>query len=151
MKRAQEEIVGFAVIMIIVAVILIIFLGLYLKKPTSGTTDDFVLGNFVEVLSNYNTDCETNRYIRAPIKDVVSECRDNKKCLDGRNSCDVLEATTKEILGKTWPVGPDWPHKGYEIQIEDDGVIILEFEEGAKTGNYRAYKGIVGINLKIYN
>lgn len=155
-KLAQEEIVGFAVIMILVAIILVILLGLYLNNNDGEALEDFQLTNFVNVITEINTECSSYRYPGGlPIEELVSECALKRDCLEGDTACDILEKTIKEVMNEAWPVGPDWPQKGYELKlIEDDEEILILSKGNTNSSVYKTYTGSLGIDsnidLKIY-
>ena len=59
-KRAQEEMVGFALILILVAVIFLVFLVFYIKKPLSESIEDPEITSFIQAIMQYTTKCEYN-------------------------------------------------------------------------------------------
>lgn len=148
-KRAQEEIVGFAVIMILVVVILLILLGIYIKKPNTSNIESYQLEHFVSVLPEINTDCDEKGYTSITLQKLISKCYDREKCLSGEDSCEVLKKTIKDIMDVSWPVGEEWPNKGYIIAINESGTGILEMSKGIQTGSYKHYSGVFGDNSKI--
>lgn len=155
-KKAQEEIVGFAVIMILVAIILVILLSLYLNNGNDEALEDFQLTNFVNVITEITTECSSYRYPGGlPIEELVSECALKRDCLEGDTACDILERTIEEIMDEAWPVGPDWPQKGYEMTITEDNEEIIILSKGNTNSSvYKTYTGSLGIDsdidLKIY-
>ena len=135
-KHAQEEIIGFALIIIIVAVILVIFLGFSLRNSQKELVESYEVESFIQTFLQYTTDCRNNlEYLS--IQKLIFECNNNGKCLDGKDSCEVLNSTLKEIVGIGWGIGETAPTKAYELKINsgDNGIILIE--EGNKTSNYK--------------
>ncbi len=134
-KSGQEEMVGFALIMVIVAVILLIFLSFSLRKSEKEIVESYEVESFIQSTLQYTTDCRDNlEYLS--IQKLIFDCYDNNKCIDERNTCDVLNSTLKEIMKESWKVEGDRPIKGYELKIiVDESEEILMFKEGNITQN----------------
>jgi len=112
-KKGQEEIVGFAVIMVIIAVVFLIFLTISIR-PDQGDRDSRDVQQFLESSMEITSDCAVNfvpDYER--LGELFSECNKGRRCLDGRNSCDVLAENVQEVVESSWQIGPDRPIKGY--------------------------------------
>ncbi len=98
-KKAQQEIVGFVLIVVIVVIALLVFMVIKAGSPTkvyeSVTTDNIITGIMLvttQCKTNLNTDYRT-------IGDLLEDCYNNKRCQNiEKNSCDVLNQTLKEIL-----------------------------------------------------
>ncbi|MBU4116158.1 MAG: hypothetical protein KKG94_00235, partial [Nanoarchaeota archaeon] len=76
-KRSQEEIVGFALIIIIVAVILLIFLGFYLRAPQKEIIESYEIESFIQSFLQYTSDCESNLEF-LPVKNLIFACYENQ-------------------------------------------------------------------------
>lgn len=137
-RRGQEEIVGFAVIMILVAVILLIFLGFYLNNPVKETVESYEVDNFLQAALGYTTDCGNYRNDHLELEDLIFECVDSESCLDGRDSCDVLKEVFKDLVDESWKTGEEWPYKGYELNVMDGNMNVLNLEKGNTTLSYRS-------------
>ena len=135
-KKAQEELVGFGLIMIVVAVILLVFLSLALKNPEKEAVESYETDSFIQAMLQFHTDCED---YTGPldIKDLIFSCDIEESCLDGRFSCDVLDSTLREIVESSWQVSADGPVKGYELGILINSVEILNIQEGNLTNTYK--------------
>ena len=59
-KKAQEEMVGFALIIILVAVILLIFLGFSLRDQEKETIESYEVESFIQSFLQYTSDCRDN-------------------------------------------------------------------------------------------
>lgn len=135
-KRSQEEIVGFALIIIIVAVILLIFLGFSLRSGQKEIVESYEVDSFIQTLLQYTTDCRDNlEYLS--VQKLIFNCNSEEECLDGRSSCEALNLTLMEIVGETWMVGEGRPIQGHELEIIVDDAKMLFFKEGNITQNYR--------------
>ena len=130
--------VGFGLIVIIVAVILLVFLGISLRSPVKEVVESYEVDSFIQAFLQYDTDCaETYETDYLSIKDLIFSCSSEESCLDERNSCEVLNSTLKEITGESWKIEGDRPVKGYELKILSNGEEILSFKEGNMTNNYK--------------
>lgn len=147
-KKAQEEIIGFAIIIVIVAVIALIFLGISLNKPQEDFVESYEAESFLQVMLSYTSDCSSSRTDNMQIRELIGSCADNNVCVDGRQSCEVLEQTIKGILDKTWPVGENRPNAGYKMTIIEDNEEILKIEKGNKTSSYKGSSGLEGFDIE---
>ncbi len=134
-KKAQEEMLGFALIMIIVAVALLVFLSFSIGRSQKEDVKNYEVENFIQAFLQYTSDCAKNyepNYL--PIQKLITECNNQGTCFDGQNSCEVLEAELKEIVEKSWE---GRPIKGYELGIWATERKIMLLEEGNKTKDYK--------------
>lgn len=119
-KKGQEEIVGFVLIVVILAIAMVIFLGIKLRNPEPVQRDSEILYQFIESSMEQTTDCvirENSRNIA--LNDLIKECHSfDNNCLNGASSCQVAEETMKDLLDSSWRVGPEYPYKGYEVIAE---------------------------------
>ncbi|MCK4553172.1 hypothetical protein KAT80_03130 [Candidatus Pacearchaeota archaeon] len=154
-KKAQEEIMGFALIIVLVAIIGLIFLGFSLRNPQKEIVESYEVESFIQAFLQYTTDCGNYRENYLPIQKIISKCVDDETCLDGRDSCDVLSSTLTEIIEESWKVDGDRPIQGYKLEIvlEDGTEVIPLISNGNSTKNS---KGVLqpfmplGENYEIY-
>lgn len=135
-KRAQEEIVGFAVIVIIVSIILVFFLVFSLSDKTE--TESYEAESFLQTSLYYTSRCSDNKgYL--DVQDLIFSCYTAEKCDNEQEACTVLNETLKGILGESWQTGENFPVKGYKMEIFPEGEeeIILSVEKGNVTGSYK--------------
>ena len=138
-KKAQEEMVGFGLIIIIVAVILLIFLSISLKKPEKDVIESYEINSFLGSVLQYNTECRDVSDMRyLSIKDLIFECYKGGKCLDEKNTCDVLNFTLIDILNKTWKTEEEYPYRGYNLNITNEDMEIVSITKGNITNNYKS-------------
>ncbi len=133
-KRAQEEMVGFALIIIIVAIILLIFLSFTITRPVE-RVQSYEVESFLQSVMSYTTDCRDNAGI-LPVNDLILRCESNIRCIDERYACDVLKETLENIMSESWKIG-NTPVIGYNLSITSDNEIVMVIDEGNKTNNYK--------------
>lgn len=132
-KKAQEEMVGFALIIVIVAVILLIFLGFSLNSKKEAV-ENYEVESFIQSFLQYTSDCED--YLDyLSLQDLIFACERNKKCLDGRDSCEVLNETLTGIAEAGFPIEGDRPVKGYFLNITIEGGEMFSLTKGNITKN----------------
>ena len=137
-KSGQEEIVGFALIIIIVAVILLIFLGFSLRSSQKEIVESYEVDSFIWAFLQYTTTCRDASDLEyLSIQKLIFDCNDGEMCLDKRDTCNVLNSTLKDIVKESWKVEGDRPVKGYELKIIINEVERLLLEEGNITKNYK--------------
>lgn len=136
-KRGQEEIVGFIIIVVIVAIILLFFLNFYLKSEKKESLESYEINSFIQSFLSYTTECRD--YLEYfSIQDLIFECDSKGVCLDGQESCEILNSTLEDIITESWQIGEDRPIKGYELEITMDNKEFLSFTEGNITQNYKS-------------
>lgn len=169
-RKAQEEMVGFVMVVVVVAVIFLVFLGIMMRKP--GAAEDRTRINevslFLDAMLEYTTDCEIAGS-KLSFKDAIIEARETNRCLTiSGNLDDELSKLSREIIEKSWNMGSDKPYKGYIFQVvfEKEGDTYREDPEAeiineqntfglsveereAKTAEKPIGKGIIVI-LKVY-
>lgn len=113
-KRGQEEIVGFVMIMIIVAIVMLVFLGILIRSDTPTLKESSDIYQFLESTMEYTTECEV-RFVEdySSLGELFEECYSGTGCLSGGNACDVLNVTISEIFDSSWNVDPEGLVKGY--------------------------------------
>ena len=137
MKRAQEEMVGFAMIIIVVAVILLIFLAFTIKDSNKEAVESYEVESFIQSSLQYTTDCRDNLESLS-VQKLIDSCNANRKCLDERNTCDVLNQTLNGIVKESWKIGENRPIKGYEFKILENEEEMLKFVGGNITVNSKS-------------
>lgn len=140
-KAGQEEMVGFGLIIILVAVIFIVFLSVYLRKPGQ-VTEDYEAGSFIQSVLQYTTTCEDTKG-NLSVQDLIIKCKENDLCeYRNMNPCQVLNNTLKTLIRESWETNPDGLIKGYSfvINVSEDQreseQTIVKIESGVVTNNY---------------
>lgn len=150
-KMAQEEMVGFALIMIIVSVILIIFISLTITKPQE-EVESYEVESFIQAMLQYTTDCEDNLE-HLSVQRLILRCKRGDICLDERNTCDVLDETLNGLIKGSWQI-ENRPVKGYDFKVISDQETIIAISEGNKTNNFKGSVQIlpndIDISFRVY-
>jgi hypothetical protein len=119
-KRAQQEMVGFVIIVVIVTIIGVIFLSLTAFKVDKTRKSSIEVSNFLQAAMYYTTDCASDYYPRyREMQDLIKDCNKNseKKCKDGRKVCDALESFMKKALDESLKPSEDYHYKAYKLEI----------------------------------
>jgi len=153
-KRSQEEMVGFALIVIIVSIILLVFISFSLKNPEKEVVESYEIEGFIHSFLQYTTECaEVYEPNYVSMQSLIFKCNNEEGCLNGKSACEVLNSTLTHILEEGWEVGSKNPVKGYELEIISEDEEILLLKRGEFTGNYKGssqefFKG--GNSLEVF-
>ena len=152
-KKAQEEMIGFALILIIVSVIILIFITISLRK-TNQEVESYEVDSFIQALAQYTTNCSITYYPDyLDVKDLIKQCSNGKTCLNGENTCDVLNITLSNLINNSWQVGENRPNKGYFFNSTYDGLEVFSLKQGNMTLNNKGASQIfqeLEIYFKVY-
>lgn len=153
-KKGQEEMVGFALIIIIVAVILMVFLGFYLSKPSNQSVHSYEAESFVQSSIQYSTTCQNYNWGYFSVKDLIFMCQTGTTCNKDEDACSVLNSTLSEELSHGWKIGPGSSIKGYSFNITSDSGNIMSIQAGNITGNSEGSSqdipnGNVGVTVNV--
>lgn len=132
-KKAQEEMVGFILIVVIVSVILLVFLIPSLNKSDT-EVESYEVQGFIQSFLQYTTNCEKS-FGKQSVQDLIFACESGEMC-GNQDSCEVLEEILEEILKESWEVGEEFPAKGYDLKIISE-MEEREFQEGSETNNFK--------------
>ena len=153
--KAQEEIVGFALIIIIVAIVILFLLSISLKKSGKENVESYEADSFLQTTLQYTAECGPEKRVFS-VQELIFLCDEEKPCFEAepaRNleeikSCDILNQTVRGILEQSWKTGQNQPVKGYEFKIASNTKEILFIKEGNITGNYKgALQDLPGANV----
>lgn len=142
-RRGQEEVVGFVAIILIVALVVIFFLGISLRDKSQNVGESQALSQFIEGAKKFTTSCDLGLKERyANLERLAEECYRNPQslCVNGMNACEVYNDTVIGMLDTTWKVGSDNPVKGYlwNISYERAGSKeVIAISNGTCEGQYR--------------
>jgi hypothetical protein len=135
-KRGQEEMVGFALIIVIVSVILLVFLSFLLRDSNNVEIKSYEVQGFLQAVLQTTSECEDSREFLT-IKDLIFIYGNAETCSDGNSAQEVLKSTLIALCEESWNVGEDAPIKGYELKIVSETTEFPLFKEGEETKNYR--------------
>lgn len=124
-KKGQEEMVGFALIVIIVAVVLLVFLSFSLRAPEKEAIQSYEIDNFIESVLAYTIEDNVD------IRDLIRDCKRDE-------NCDVLERELNGILEESWTVEEGSVIRGYSLKINNGDKEIFNVEKGDITQNYKS-------------
>ncbi len=139
-KKAQEEIIGFVLIIIIVAVIFLVFLSLSVKK-TPITYESKQAENFIESLMKHTTDCKISGNFQN-IDDLTKACYNNRFCQNNKTACQELNETLIKLLEKSWNIqGTQYTSYSFLSFYETSGQneTIVTIQQGNCTGKKLGY------------
>lgn len=148
-KNSQEEMVGFVLIVVLVTIIALVFLAISIRKaPASLPSRE--LESFMQSAMKYSSDCYSTAERRQEVKDLIKSCYDNKKCLDGKEACNVLNETLTGILKTSWKPGENNPIKAYDLFIFDSKTnkTISSLKQGNCLGNRIGASMLVSGDIK---
>ena len=155
-RKGQSEMVGFGLIIVIVAVLILIFLSIYFRSTNEDITESFEVEAFIQSILQYSTTCEmdySGNY--RDVRRLLFDCKANKHCFDERDSCVVLNDTIYEILEGSWEIGPDLPNKGYLLNATVEGEELVGFKKGNETntnkGTSQAFPEELDVIFVLYN
>jgi len=133
-RKGQEEMVGFALILIVVGIVVLVFLAISLNKRGSENINSVETDSFVQSMLQYTSNCQDS-FGNLSIKDLIFTCNSGKDCLDGMDSCSALNSTLIDIMNKSWNVGPENPTRGYELNITSHTKYLTYIDRGEHTSN----------------
>jgi hypothetical protein len=134
-KKAQEEMVGFALIIIIVSVIILVFLSFSLRK-TNIEIESYEVESFIQSLSQHTSNCSiTYAFNYLDVKDLIEECAGGRICLEGQSACEALNSTLIPLINNSWKIGENRPNKGYIFNSTYLGEEVFSLKAGNFTKN----------------
>jgi len=141
-KKAQHEIVGFILIVVIVIVIGLFLLVFYLRQEPIRYESRNVQ-NFLQASMRYTTDCIVS-IEPLDLQDLIKSSYKNQKCLNQEMANTVLNNTLPELVSESWQVSEDRPVNAYIMNLYYEELVndekgarqeILILEQGNCTGN----------------
>lgn len=135
-RKGQEEMVGFGVILILVAVIFIIFIASYIRNSES-SDEDYEANSFIQALLQYTTNCEEENLNNLSIQKLIGKCQEQEKCYyRNMDPCKLLNSTVRSIVRDSWKIGSKNQYKGYSLIINTSATEqIMKITDGTITTN----------------
>ncbi len=154
-KKAQEEIIGFVLIIILVSVIVVVFLGIMLRRPNkSEDIRDREVSNFLSSMLSYTSKCSVNNRTYKQVNDLIDSCLNNEICDNRVSACTTLDSTINKLINENLNFGEDYYYKGYNLTIYKYENLELIYTKGNKTSVIRGASnflpGNIEINLEVY-
>ena len=133
--------VGFALIVIIVAVILLVFLRFSITQSTDeDLVESYEVRGFIQSILQYTTEYDS---------ETISIRKLIKKCNNEDEGCEILESELSGIMEEGWKVEEGSVVKGYNLEIVEKDKEILKIEKGVETENYKISEQDL-LKIKIY-
>ena len=122
-KLAQEEMIGFVLIILLVSIIALVFFSLSIKRQpetkTSKEVESFLYSSLI-----YTTDCKASEERFYNFEDLIPACYQNSKCLDGRDTCQVLNETASILIERSFDF--NFHYKAYSFRVYSDNSSLLD-------------------------
>ena len=138
-KKAQQEMVGF--VLIVVIVIIGLFVLLLYAIGRDSTIEDDITNNMLSAIMKTSSECAyiDERNLET-IRDLFRGCYDNRMCSNiNEMSCDVLERTLEEILDEIMLLEPFISaYQIYYVHTDSLGIesdYLLNIRKGECEGN----------------
>lgn len=119
-KKAQHEIMGFVLIVVLVSIAIVIFLSLNIYKNKNTKENSVEISNLLQAAMYYTSDCAVNyipQYREG--QDLIKECYKNpdERCLNGKTVCDALKDTFYQVIENNLMVSEESPNKAYRMSV----------------------------------
>lgn len=147
-KGAQEEMIGFALIVVLISVILLVFISISLNNSETKEIESYKVESFLQALLSYTTSCEKN-FGNLEIDELIRSCSKQEFCENGKESCRVLEETLEEILSKSWKI-ENSPIQSYNFTIKNFGKESLQISGGSSGTFCKGALTSLDSNIHIY-
>jgi hypothetical protein len=138
-KKAQEEIAGFVLIVVLIAIIFLVLLGLFLRGNSNNARQESTeVGQFLNSMMQYTTDCAISEPSYYELSRLMKKCSEGSfECTSGKSVCQTLNETAEKLLNSAWKIGGE--HKGYifKATINQSSSIktLLELKAGNCSSN----------------
>ena len=138
-KKAQQEMVGFVLIIVLVVVAVLVLLLISARKPVE-PIDSVDIANLLSSMTKYTTKCadyEPNYY---DVRELVRACFKNEGCENSDvDSCVYLEEVLRGLVESSVKTESTLSYYGLDVStIEENGVFgesVVSFSEGNCTGD----------------
>ena len=135
-NKGQSEIVGFVLIVVIVAILAVFFLAFTLRQPSDKPESKEIV-NFLISMQTYTSSCAISyepQYLE--LSSLIKRCYNNagEICLSGEEVCQVLNLTLSSMLTDSWR-DKSWQFSLYYNQEEQKDK-FFSLEQGNITANY---------------
>jgi hypothetical protein len=135
LKKGQEELVGFGIIIIIVSIILLVFLSLSLSSPNTMEIQSYEVEGFIQAFLQQTSDCKDSLDFLS-VQELIFSCDNDDICFNNQSACDAMNFTLTKICENSWNVGVNTPIKGYELRITSKDM-DFSINKGNITQNYK--------------
>jgi hypothetical protein len=134
-NKAQEEIVGFVLIVLLIAVIGLVLLFFSLNGSSKEVSrESKIINSFISSLMRQTTDCKIGG-IRRDVSYLVRRCYIGGNCDNGVGVCDYLNETLEKIVDNSFLVSETSPVRSYNLRIfSETNSNVLELSKIAEGG-----------------
>lgn len=117
-KKAQEEIVGFVLIVIIVTIAGIILLGIFLRQPENNSLESKDIYHFLESAMEITSSCAPSyEPAYSKLSELFKDCFEGlSTCTSGESPCSVLNKTLTQTIDSSFFTDKRAEIKGYQFQ-----------------------------------
>jgi hypothetical protein len=133
-KKSQEEMVGFVLIIVLVAVIVLVFLAISIRK-NNGVQESRDVENFMHSSLLFTSPCQPRQGEVYDLRDLIVACYNNEKCLSGEEACKILNGTFIGLIENGFQVGEEAKYKAYEFRIYKENETIFYLSRGNFSAN----------------
>src|SRR3989344_2373298 len=100
-KRGQEEMVGFALIIIIVAIVILFLLSFALKKSGKENVESYEADSFLQTMLQYTAECGTPGGKVFSVQELVFLCDGEEVCFEAEPARNLEEIKSCDLLNET--------------------------------------------------
>lgn len=118
-RRGQEEMVGFVLVVVIVAILFLVLLGIFVRQgPESYEEESREIGQFLDSAMEFTTGCALSyepNYVN--LGELIEVCHSGlQRCVSGSEACEVLEEDIGGMLEGSFNVVNGSVIKGYRFE-----------------------------------
>lgn len=130
-KKGQEEMVGFTVIIILVAVIILVFLGFMLQnRGESKAIESYEIESFLQSVIQYTTEYNSQHIY---LQELIKECDIYDE------GCTELNNELTNMLEKSWNIEEGSKIRGYNLRIYTKDKEIIKIQKGNETQTFKGH------------
>lgn len=149
-KKAQEEIVGFVLVVVVIMIMLFIFIGfMSLKNDNSSRSDSPIIEDFLSGLMISTTNCTIQGDIQPlSVEELFTSCEFKETCEDGIKSCNSLEFEITNSLDLAFKTNNYSKIKGYEFGVSSNSTFFENntIKKGDCSGDFQGAERRILIN-----
>lgn len=146
-KKGQEEMVGFAVLVILVAVVGVGLLALALRSGGQNEISSLHVQQFSESLIQSTSGCNIGTWPSlASFSSIIDECYNFplRQCSNGKTVCEYLNETLPALISSVWNINSESAFQGAGYTITFKNRISGEEKEVASNSLGRCASNSLG-------
>jgi hypothetical protein len=118
-RKAQEEMVGFVLIVVIVVIIGLVVLGIMIRNPQNESVKDSTdVAQFIGSVLEYTSPCAKGHepaYLN--VRDLIVECYRGTSCSNGNQTCLELNRTLANLINNSLNIKEESFYTGYTLNL----------------------------------